>query len=908
MKRTAFLLLNLVLLVDVSFSEGQFPGRFYLFERLVPDIQGTAVTGISSLFQDEEGFLWMGTAKGLVRYDGYRFLLCLPRSGASALPADLSVYPAIEDRRGEIWIGTHGQGLFKFDKDAGSFVQYRHDPQRFDSLSGDIVLAVQEDRDGDLWVGTRLNGLNRLDRERDSFARVRLAPEAQAVLDVLSDRTGMIWVGTMESGLFKIDPGTGDMVSFRHIPGDNRSLGSDTVWTVFEDGEGAVWMGTKKGGLNRYDPESKGFIRFYGAGDFPADLAAQTITAIVDDPSGRLWLGTVSDGLRIWDRKTGEYILCRHDPQDPESLSDDNVTSLFRDASGIIWVGTVRGGLNKCLAGQVKFEHYKHNSSNPRSLSRNDVRALLEDASGRIWSGLDKGVDRIDQTQGVVAHFDFGPAEKAAPNPGAVRAIREDRTGRVWLGTEGDGLARLDPATGTIIHYHSDGRNPNSLSHNRINALWMDRQKPDVIWVGSQRGLNKLEVRTGRWTRFVHDGADPASLSGNIITAIHEDRAGSLWVGTREGLNRLDKATGKCERFVSRLEDPWGSGIKNNIVHCIHEGRDGILWIGTDSGLNRFDRAKGEWRAFAQKEGLSGEVVCGILEDSGGALWVSTNRGLCRLDPETERITKYGIRDGLQSGPFNPGASFKSPDGRMYFGGANGFNVFQPADVRKNPFVPPVVWTAFYRNNQEVTLPCSPSVLRDLTLSYKSGLATFEFAALVFTAPDLNTFAYRLEPRDTEWTTIIPGHQVSLYDVGAGEYTLQVKAANPDGIWNEEGIAITLRVLPPFWRTWWFTLVAAAFILSAVVMAVKAWKKVRSVPLTLEENVDEVIGAAGLTAREQEILRLVLQGSGNKDIANKLFISPSTVRNHISNIYQKLGVNNRLELISLIGRGARKKP
>jgi len=907
MRRSAVAGLVICAWVFSALPAASTPGRFYRFERIIPEIQGTEVTGISSLFQDREGFLWLGTANGLVRYDGYRFVLPPPRSGGAALPADLSVYPAIEDSRGEIWIGTHGQGLFKFDKYAGTFIQYRHDPQRSDSLSGDIVLAVQEDRNGNLWVGTRLNGLNHFDRRTDSFTRVLLAPEAKAVLEVLTDRNGMIWAGTLESGLFKIDPGTGDMVNFRCIPGDNHSLGSDTVWTVFEDGEGTIWVGTKNGGLNRYDPEKKDFVRFYGGSDFPDDLAVQTITAIAGDPAGRLWLGTVSDGLRIWDRKTGEYILCRHDPQDPESVGDDNITSLFRDASGIIWVGTVRGGLNKCLAGQAKFEHYKRNSSNPRSLSRNDVRALLEDTSGRIWVGLDRGVDRIDRELGVVAHFDFGPADKAAPSPGAVRAIREDRTGHIWLGTEGDGLAWIDPATGTIARHHNDSQNPNSLSHNRVNTLWMDRQNPDVVWVGSQRGLNKFEAKMGRWTRFLNDPADPASLSGNIITALHEDRAGFLWVGTREGLNRLDKATGRCERYVSRLEDRPGSSINDNIIHCIHEGRDGALWIGTDSGLNRFDRTKGEWRVFAQKEGLGGDVVCGILEGAGGALWVSTNRDLYRLDLETERITKYGVYDGLQGSAFNPGASFKNSEGRMYFGGANGFNAFHPEDVGKNPFVPAVVWTALYRNDQEVTLPRSPSVLRDLTLSYKSGLAPFEFAALVFTAPDLNTFAYRLEPRDAEWTTLIPDHRVSLYDIGAGEFTLRVKAANPDGVWNEEGIAIELRVLPPFWRTWWFTLVAAAFVLSAVVMAARAWNKVRSAPLTRGENIEEVIRASGLTAREQDILRLVLQGASNKDIGKKLFISPSTVRNHVSNIYQKIGVNNRLELINLIGRKAQKR-
>jgi ligand-binding sensor domain-containing protein/DNA-binding CsgD family transcriptional regulator len=851
-----------------SVPAASIPGRFYRFEHIVPEIQGTEVTGISSVFQDREGFLWLGTANGLARYDGYRFILPANQSGGAALPAGLSVYPAFEDSRGEIWIGTHGQGLFKFDPYAGTCIQYRHDPRLSDSLSGDIVLAVQEDKKGDLWVGTRLNGLNRLDRQAGGFTRV----------------------------------------SFRSMPDSDRALGSDTVWTLFEDSNGTIWAGTKNGGLNRYDPEINGFSRFNGAGDFPGDLRAQTITAIAEDPAGRLWLGTASDGLRIWDRKADEYVLCRHDPQDPESIADDNVTSLFRDASGIIWVGTVRGGLNKCLSGQAKFEHYKRNPSNPRSLSRNDVRALLEDSSRRLWVGLDMGVDRIDSEGGVVAHFDFGPAEKAFPSPGAVRAIGEDRAGRIWLGTEGAGLARLDPATGKITSYRHSEQDPNSLSHDRINALWMDLQNPDAVWVGSQRGLNKLDMKTGRWARFLNDPDDPASLSGNIITALGEDSAGFLWVGTREGLNRMDKKTAECERYVRRLEDRPGSTISDNIVNCILEGGDGIFWVGTDGDLNRFDRAKGEWRVFAQKEGLAGEVVCGILEDSEGALWVSTNRGLCRLDPETERITRFGVHDGLQGGAFLPGASFKSADGRMYFGGTNGFNAFRPTEIREDPFIPPVVWTGLYLNDREVSLPRSPSVLQDLILSYKSGLATLEFAALVFTAPDLNTFAYRLEPRDAGWTTLIPGHRVSLYDIRTGEYTVRVKAANPDGVWNEEGIAIGLRVLPPFWRTWWFVLIAAAVILSAAALAVSALKKSKTVPLTLGENLDKIIGVAGLTAREEEILRLVLSGASNNDIATKLFISPSTARNHISNIYQKLGVKNRLELINRISHGPRKKP
>ena len=908
MKRTAFRLLGILLLCTSAFSGSIYPGRFHRFERLAPITGTTSVTGFSSICQDEEGYLWFGTSTGLARYDGYRFIYFTPSAGASPSPSPVGVYPVTLTRSGEMWIGTSGRGLFMFSRETGGFVQYRHDAQDRNSLSDDNVLAVQEDAKGNLWVGTRSRGLNRFDREKNSFTRVPLGPDADVVWDVLADRKGNIWVGTLDAGLFKIDSQTGTTTNFRSVPDDPQSLGSNTIWTVFEDRQGTIWAGTKGGGLNRYDPGKNGFTRFYGEGDFPRDLASQTITAIAEDRAGRLWLGTSSDGLRIWDRTTGEYVVCKNDSQDPESLGDDNVTSIFEDAAGVIWVGTVRGGLNKCLTGLSKFEHYKHNSSNPRSLGHNDVRALWADGSGTLWLGLKSGLESIGGRTDKVTRFLRTTSGEDGSSETNVLAVLGDSRGGIWAGTEGGGLVRLDPGSGSITRYRNDPRDPNSLSVNKVNALWADRGHLDVLWVGTHQGLNRFETRANRWTRFLNDPRDTASLSGNIITAIHEGRDGFLWVGTRWGLNRLDKATGKFVRYVGRLEDPPGASINDNIINCIHESRAGILWVGTNSGLNRFDRANGAWRVFAQKDGLAGEVVCGILEDASGALWVSTNRGLSKFDPESGIFTNFGAWDGLQGKSFNPGASFKDADGWMFFGGTNGVNRFDPSSVQKNTFVPPVVWTAFRRNNAEVRLPQSLSTLRALTLPYKVPLATFEFAALSFAAPEMNTLVYRLEPRDGDWAPLDPDNSVSLSELGAGEYTLRVKAANHDGIWNEEGLVIAIKVPVPFWRTWWFALLAAAFIASGVVSMVVIWKKIKSSSLAVGGSLDGVIETYELTAREQEILRLVLQGASNKDIERKLFISASTVRNHIYNIYQKLGVRNRLELINRIGQDARMKP
>lgn len=897
------------LLIAPLLAQPSTPGRFHRFERLTFPDEAAGPIGISSILQDEQGFLWLGTSAGLARYDGYRLVFFYPQAEQQPPAEAVGIYPVIIDRTGDIWFGTFGLGLFRFSRQTGELVNYRHRAGEADTLSDDNVMAVQEDLQGNLWVGTRTGGLNLFDRASETFERVLLGPGADVVWDVLADRHGTIWVGTLEAGLFRIDPASGETRNYRFRADDATSLGSDTVWTVFEDETGALWAGTKNGGLDRYEPDKDGFSRFYGGGEAPRDLAAQTITAIAEDRSGRLWLGTATDGLRIWDPKTGEYVICRHDPQDHETLGDNSVTSLFRDMTGIIWVGTVGSGLNKCPADQVKFPHFKHEASDPRSIGHNDVRALLADGAGTLWVGTISGLEQIDLATGRVT------GKPLYPNPGSndaavghVTALAGDADRRIWIGTESAGLFRYDPRGKRFVQFRQQRENANSPSHNRINTLQMDKERPGVLWAGTQRGLSRLDTRTGRWTRFFNDPADAASLSGNIITALDESEPGYLWVGTTSGLSRLDKATGRCETFISRFDDPPGMNLASNTVNCLCAGRDGRLWIGTDIGLSRFDRDPGRWKTYTQKDGLAGVGIRGILEDSAGSLWVSTDRGLSRLDPGSERFTSFGLRDGLQGLTFNRGACVGSPDGRLIFGGSNGYNAFEPEDVRKNTFVPPVAWTAFYRNNEEVKLPGTVFARRELSLTYKSGLVTLEFAALDFAAPELNSFAYRLEPRDSEWISIVPDHRISLYDLGPGRYTLRVKASNPNGVWNEDGIAVGITLLPPFWKTWWFRLIAAAFLLSGVLLALRTWQKIKSSSKGIGHDPSAAIDAYDLTAREREILLLVLQGASNKDIGQKLFISASTVRNHIYNVYQKLGVRNRLELINRIGQDARKAP
>jgi len=907
MKRILFAWLLLTSFFRAFLGAADPPGKYFRFEHLVPEFRGKTVASVSSVLQDREGFLWFGTSMGLTRYDGYRFTFFSPKSGPDAFSSSIVVFPILEDSAGDIWIGTDGEGLLRFDKNQETFFQYRHDPGKATSLSGDIVLSIQEDRRGNVWIGTRLTGLNRFDRGAGTFTRFPLNPAADTIWDLLVDRKGFLWIGTQEEGLFKLDPDKGEIMNYRFIPESSRSLGSNTVWTLFEDGQGTIWIGTKGGGLNQYSPEGDDFVRFYGDQDHARDLASNTITAIMEDRAGRLWIGTSSNGLRVWDRKEGEYIMYRHDPQDPESLNDDNVTFVYQDMSGLMWTGTARGGVNKSAADQTKFLHYKNNPYHPMSLSHNEVLSLWRSTSGSLWVGLRNGLDRIDKQSGVIARFLSGPSNGNNLSDGCVQAIAEDGRGRIWLGTDAGGLDGFDPRSAIFAHYRNDPKNPNSLSHNRVYALWPERENPNILWIGTHQGLNRFDLRSGTFTRFFNNPADPSSLSGNIVTAIHEDRSGFLWVGTRWGLNRMDRTAGKFERYVGDIKNPPGKSINDNIIHCIHEDGRGFLWVGTNSGLNRLDRRKNEWRYYDSKAGLSGEVVCGILEDESRCLWVSTNRGLAKFDPQAEIFTNYGIHDGIQGGQFSPRACFKDSEGRMFFGGVNGYNAFDPEAVKKNPFIPPLAWTGFFRNGQEVKIGSPFARPRTLKLSSRSDMYAFEFAALCFIAPSLNQFAYKLEPRDREWIPLGSANTVTVSRLKPGEYRLHVKGSNPDGVWNENGFEIGLRLVPPFWRTTWFAVLALLFVASGIATVVRMWMKLKSAFIVAGDRADSVIDSYDLTAREQEILRLILQGASNKDIEQKLFISASTVRNHIYNIYQKLGVRNRLELVNLINKDAQKK-
>ena len=259
--------------------------------------------------------------------------------------------------------------------------------------------------------------------------------------------------------------------------------------------------------------------------------------------------------------------------------------------------------------------------------------------------------------------------------------------------------------------------------------------------------------------------------------------------------------------------------MSNNDVYSIYKDKTGTLWIGTDGGLNKLDSEKEQFIHYREKDGLPNDVIYGILEDDNRNLWLSTNKGLSKFNPKTEKFRNYDVKDGLQSNEFNAGAYFKNKDGRMFFGGMNGFNIFHPSSIKDNPYIPPIVITDFQLFNKSVPifkgnsseerpetlfLDTHISEINELILSYQESVFSFEFAALHYASPEKNKYAYMMEGFDKGWNyTDLKKRFATYTNLDPGEYIFRVKGSNNDGIWNEAGTSISLTITPPFWKTWW---------------------------------------------------------------------------------------------------------
>ncbi|QLA21142.1 hybrid sensor histidine kinase/response regulator [Desulfolutivibrio sulfoxidireducens] len=761
---------------------------------------GLPQSSVLSITMDTRGFLWFGTYDGLVRYDGYEYRTYHADSGRPETISDGNIRAVLPDGDGALWVGTKSGGLNFFDARRDRFVRYRHDPDTPQSLPHDEVRALCRDQAGTIWVGT-FGGLASLDPAGGTFVTYRqagagtLERAADEILALAAGPDGVLFVGT-NAGLFRFDPRTMAFSPMALDPGPESSPGGGNPMIVSSlyaaDGR-TLFAGTEWQGLFEIDLES---------GRITRHLEGRAIAATFRDSRGTLWVGT-DVGLAQRESPEKPFVMHVHEAGDPLSLCGNDIRCVMEDASGILWFGSFTAGISKLSPKTRAFDLYRKKTGDPRGLSGGEVSAVTMDSRGRLWVGTrDGGITVIDRRTGGRKVFRHDPDDPGSISQDEITCLLRDRFGRVWAGTADKGLNLFDEAGGTWRHFRHDPDNPESLSQDKV--WYVAETRDGMLWVGTSKGgLNRLDPATGACRRYRHDPGDPKSISHDRVRHIVEAHNGGLWIGTNKGLNLFDRATETFRHWENDPDNPHS--LSNDRVTPILEMPNGLLWVGTDSGLNRFDPRTGTFTRYTKADGLQNDGIQAILRDETGALWMSTFKGLSRFDPVAGEFRNYTAKDGLQGVEFWINAAYRDAyTGEMFFGGIKGLNGFFPKEVEKNSHAPPVVVTALSITDRPYTGETATDFVGEIELSPGDRGFTVTYAALDFADPAKNHYSHILEGFDHDWTKPSPRRFATYTNLDPGVYALRMRAANDDGIWNDAGTTLRIRVLPPYWETTWF--------------------------------------------------------------------------------------------------------
>ncbi len=784
---------------------------------------GLSQNTVRCTFQDKNGFIWLGTMDGLNKYDGYNFTVYKKDPGDPNSLSSNDIKSIAEDADGKLWLATWEGGVNVFDPKFNQFYHYRAGTKSSTTgaISSDYIECIFVDSDNNVWIGTASSGLDFYDAKKKQFSHYAAAGNrpggltGNSISHIYEDKNRNIWIGTT-TGLNLYDKKTRTFRNFTQAIPQTNSAPYNKIKFVFEDSHRNFWVGTYGGGLSQLDRKSGVLSPFKRK-----ELSNDVLLSIAEDNLGNLWIGTENDGLTLFNPQKDTFTHFRANDNDKTSISSNTINSVLKDRQGNIWMGTLNGGVNVVNPEAGKFNHYRHRQGT-NSLSNNIVNFIYEDAKNLLWIGTDGGgLDRFDRSKNEFRNYKHLKNNQNSIAGDYVLTVAEDKNHDLWIGTWGEGITVFNPEKNNYRHYVNDPQNPKSVNSNYAFYLFKDSQ--EQLWVGTYGGgLDRYNPSDHSFTHFVNDPKNPASLSGNYILTIQESRSGQLLIGTDGGgLSMMDKKTGKFRSFKHTEST---NSLSNNSVTCIWEDAQGNLWLGTNYGMNRLDPKTGEIAQWYTGNGLPSDVITGLLSDESGNLWISTTKGISKYNIARNTFENFGITDGLQGNEFKA-ARCLSRNGKMYLGGFNGFNEFDPKDTHTSTTELPVLFTSFQIFNKEVPVRKNDSPLtesintaREIVLSYAESVITFEFAALNYINKEKVNYAYMLEGFDKEWSRIGSKNNVTYTNLDAGEYLLRVKTVANNGELSANSAEIVLIVTPPFWKTWWFRLLILVTIVGVILL------------------------------------------------------------------------------------------
>lgn len=771
--------------------------------------------------------MWFGTGSGLNRYDGYEFRLFRHDRKDSTTLADDYITKIMEGPDNKLWIETrNGLNIFdpiteKFDRDPKAY--FRHL-----SIPDGVITSIHKDRMGNFWLIHPLFGLFRYSPATQTTTCIRRhADTGTGTVSAFSeDSQGNLWIVYQNGLIEKMDAKT-HAVLYRSYSLTSYHKNLLLNYSLFVDAQDELWIyvsGDPRG-IFYFKPVSNVLLPINEKGKIR--LNTDIVTGVVQDNQGKIWIGTDHGGINMLDKNNLTIHYKMNSEENDKSISQNCIIAMYRDSSGIIWVGTYKHGINYYNENGFKFSLYHHQLSNSNSLQFDDVNRFAEDDKGNLWIGTNGGgLLYFNREKGKFFQFLHKPDDPNSLSNDVIVSLWIDHQKKLWIGTYYGGL---DCYNGQIFkHYKHDPHYPGSIADDRVWEIFEDSEKN--LWVGTRGGgLDRLDRQKNIFSHYTSDGKK--STGSDIIYALMEDHEGDLWIGTMDGIDVRNKKSGRLTHYSNNEKDP--RSLSNNNVLCISEDSRNLVWIGTREGLNLFDKKTKTFRTYRTEDGLPDNNILNILEDDEHNLWISTPNGISRLfvsyDEKTNNISltykNYDDKDGLQAGEFNENAAFKTSRGELIFGGAKGFNIFYPGDIGANNVAPAIALTNFQVLNKDirvgeksgnrVILDKAIYETREITLCHSDNVISLEFAALNFSNTDKNKYAYTLQGFNKGWVTTDGQMRKATYtNLDPGNYIFRVKASNEDGVWNEEGITLKIKVLPPFWKTTWAYIIYGLVIIS----------------------------------------------------------------------------------------------
>ncbi|HEY6907419.1 MAG TPA: two-component regulator propeller domain-containing protein, partial [Ignavibacteriaceae bacterium] len=677
---------------------------------------------------------------------------------------------------------------------------YFHSENNPGSISANSIHYIYKDSRGTLWIGSRA-GLSRFDRSRDSFINYKITEIPNdgdhGVNSILADKNGTLWIGTPKV-LYTFNTITEKFTDI-NIP----QLDNTYIFSICEGRDNTLWLGSTRG-LFRFNPRSNETEVYHHESGNLSSISGNVILNLLQDKSGILWINSYGAGINKLNSNESRFKSYSYYPGDSKSLSDNSVTAFCMDSNSNIWIGT-SNGLNKFDEVTGTFESFHTDE-----LFSDRITSLAADRN-LLWVGTAKGIKLFDTVTGKYKQIPASLKQINVLNNLKISSLMKDNRGYIFIGTYGNGFYVYSPETDSIKHYTSGEFQSNNIRTDYVLTIYQDELDTDICWIGTYGGLIRMKLNNNSFTIFSHSLSDFNSISYDYIFSIIRDTQKNLWIGTANGLNRYDDAT---KRFVH----------------------------------------------FFEKDGLPNSVICSLNDDGNGNIWISTNYGISRYSISKNEFTNYNQQDGLRNNMHFNKSSFMDKEGNIFFGGTNGFDIIQPALFRAEDYTAPVFITSLEKVNSKGG---RTEVItgEEINLNYDENFIGINFISLDYNNPLKNLYRYKLEGIDDDWVNAGNNNQASYTDLAPGKYIFRVKGSNSNGIFSPAEATLYITILPPFWKTTWFST------LILLTLAVSAYLLFR---MRVKYKIKYALEIERIKEEESEILRRKTAADFHDELGHRL--------------------------------------